>query len=80
MGIMMRWLSLFLILGPCATCLADSPAVAPLYHEALRPQFHFTARQWTHYERNPGQHHEGWMNDPNGLAPLAARARSPSLR
>jgi sucrose-6-phosphate hydrolase SacC (GH32 family) len=44
-----------------------SAARVPLYHEALRPQFHFTARQWTKYELNPGQHHEGWMNDPNGL-------------
>jgi fructan beta-fructosidase len=41
--------------------------VAPLYQEALRPQFHFTARQWTVDKRNPQQHEEGWMNDPNGL-------------
>ena len=39
----------------------------PLYHEALRPQFHFTARQWTVDKLNPQQREEGWMNDPNGL-------------
>jgi fructan beta-fructosidase len=40
---------------------------APLYEEALRPQFHFTARQWTVDKPNPKEHEEGWMNDPNGL-------------
>jgi fructan beta-fructosidase len=40
---------------------------APLYQEALRPQFHFTARQWTADKPNPQQREEGWMNDPNGL-------------
>ena len=40
---------------------------APLYQEALRPQFHFTARQWTVDKPNPQQREEGWMNDPNGL-------------
>ena len=39
----------------------------PLYHEALRPQFHFTARQWTMDHLNPGQKQEGWVNDLNGL-------------
>jgi fructan beta-fructosidase len=39
----------------------------PLYHEALRPQFHFTAREWTTEQANPQQRDEGWMNDPNGL-------------
>ncbi len=39
----------------------------PLYHESLRPQFHFTARQWTMDRLNPGQREEGWINDLNGL-------------
>ena len=33
----------------------------------LRPQFHFTARQWTYHKLNPGMREEGWLNDPNGL-------------
>ena len=41
--------------------------VAPLYHEALRPQFHFTARQWTMQRLNPMEKQEGWVNDLNGL-------------
>jgi sucrose-6-phosphate hydrolase SacC (GH32 family) len=41
--------------------------VAPLYHEALRPQFHFTARQWTMRRLNPKEKQEGWVNDLNGL-------------
>ncbi|MDB6150954.1 MAG: sacC [Chthoniobacter sp.] len=44
-----------------------SPGRAPLYHEALRPQFHFTARYWNDYRLHPPNHHEGWMNDINGL-------------
>lgn len=40
---------------------------AELYHEALRPQVHFTARQWTIDKLNPGQREEGWINDLNGL-------------
>jgi sucrose-6-phosphate hydrolase SacC (GH32 family) len=40
---------------------------APLYQEALRPQFHFTARQWVVDKINPQKSEEGWMNDPNGL-------------
>lgn len=41
--------------------------VGPLYHEAFRPQFHFTARQWTMDRLNPGMQQEGWVNDLNGL-------------
>ncbi len=40
---------------------------APLYEEVHRPQFHFTARQWTEDRLNPGPLQEGWMNDLNGL-------------
>lgn len=52
--------------------LTDAPAVypvatEPLYQEALRPQFHFTARQWTMDRLNPGMRQEGWINDLNGL-------------
>src|ERR1039458_9428921 len=39
----------------------------PLYRESLRPQFHFTARQWGMDRLNPGPNQEGWMNDLNGL-------------
>lgn len=50
----------------------DSPErppvrVAPLYGEALRPQFHFTARQFTMDRLEPREHQEGWINDLNGL-------------
>src|ERR1022692_5281158 len=38
-----------------------------LYKEALRPQFHFTARQWTMHLLNPRERQEGWVNDLNGL-------------
>jgi len=38
-----------------------------LYHESTRPQFHFTARQWTMSRLNPGMQQEGWVNDLNGL-------------
>jgi sucrose-6-phosphate hydrolase SacC (GH32 family) len=38
-----------------------------LYHESLRPQFHFTARYWDDYQLNPPNHQEGWLNDLNGL-------------
>jgi fructan beta-fructosidase len=50
----------------------DTPAspptpVTPLYQEASRPQFHFTARQWTLNRLNPREREEGWLNDLNGL-------------
>ena len=38
-----------------------------LYRESLRPQFHFTAREWTMDRLNPGPKEEGWINDLNGL-------------
>jgi len=46
------------------------PPRPDLYGEKLRPQFHFTARQWTHHKLNPGMREEGWLNDPNGLIHL----------
>jgi len=56
--------------GQAAT--AGNPAkpipTEPLYHEALRPQFHFTARYWDDYNLEPGNDgREGWINDVNGL-------------
>ncbi len=50
----------------------DAPQVPPidkgvLYHETLRPQLHFTARQWVMDRLNPGQRQEGWINDLNGM-------------
>lgn len=50
----------------------DNPAVPPidkglLYQEALRPQLHFTARQWVMDRLNPGQRQDGWLNDLNGM-------------
>jgi sucrose-6-phosphate hydrolase SacC (GH32 family) len=39
----------------------------PLYRETYRPQFHFTARQWTMDRLNPHPSEEGWCNDLNGL-------------
>lgn len=46
------------------------PAREVLYHESLRPQFHFTARYWDEYQLHPPNHHEGWLNDVNGLMVL----------
>jgi fructan beta-fructosidase len=50
----------------------DAPEVLPastqpLYRETFRPQFHFTARQWTMNRLNPGMRQDGWLNDLNGL-------------
>ncbi len=42
------------LLSTAASAAADDNSAAPLYHEWLRPQFHFTART-------------NWLNDPNGL-------------
>ncbi|GEM_PF-912089 len=65
---------------PAATALAAAFILAfltvrapaqELYHEVYRPQFHFTARQWTYHQLNPGQRDEGWLNDANGLVYLA---------
>lgn len=56
--------------GPSSYLIAETvvpPDLTTLYHERLRPQFHFTARQWTRYKLNPGPHEEGWINDVNGL-------------
>ncbi|MCY2952885.1 MAG: hypothetical protein NTU53_13055, partial [Planctomycetota bacterium] len=46
------------------------PPPTDLYREKHRPQFHFTARQWTLRKLNPGQREEGWLNDVNGLIHL----------
>ncbi len=45
----------------------QSQTPQPLYQEKYRPQFHFTARQWTEHRLNPGMRQEGWVNDLNGL-------------
>jgi len=47
----------------------DRPAGPPaeVYREALRPAFHFTARQWTMDRPDPVERQEGWLNDLNGL-------------
>jgi fructan beta-fructosidase len=50
----------------------DAPATRPvntqrLYQETLRPQFHFSAREWAMDRLNPGRRQEGWVNDLNGL-------------
>lgn len=57
------------ILTACNLHAEDTPFPSreKLYHESLRPQFHFTARYWDDYQLNPPNHHEGWLNDINGL-------------
>jgi sucrose-6-phosphate hydrolase SacC (GH32 family) len=40
--------------GAASTKSGNSPGTTMLYHESLRPQFHFTSRG-------------NWLNDPNGL-------------
>ena len=47
--------------------LPVTAGAGPLYGETFRPQFHFTARQWTVDRLNPGMREEGWLNDLNGL-------------
>jgi len=49
---------------------APVPAPPDLYREKFRPQFHFTARQWTTRKLNPEKREEGWLNDVNGLIHL----------
>lgn len=49
------------------TAMRILPRPRDLYREKYRPQFHFTARQWTVRSVNPGRQEEGWLNDPNGL-------------
>ncbi len=64
-------LTVYLLLSAAPVCPAQTAAQpgasAELYQEKYRPQFHFTARQWTVHKLNPGQREEGWLNDPNGL-------------
>ena len=70
--------TLSLLAATLAGCAIHTPRVnlthmsvdqtqTPLYQEALRPQFHFTARQFTEHRLNPGPRQEGWINDLNGL-------------
>ncbi|MCE9547820.1 MAG: glycoside hydrolase family 32 protein, partial [Planctomycetia bacterium] len=65
------WLGMFVML-PLSVAAEKAPASKPapaekLYHEALRPNFHFTARYFDDYRLNPGPRQEGWINDVNGL-------------
>jgi len=62
-----------LVLIPLLACVEDivaADSVKPLeslYKEKLRPKFHLTARYWQEYQLHPPNHHEGWLNDMNGL-------------
>ncbi len=58
------------LLGIALGCAFGRQPRAPLYQEALRPQFHFSARYWNDYRLNPQPHQEGWINDVNGLVYL----------
>jgi sucrose-6-phosphate hydrolase SacC (GH32 family) len=66
-------LAVNLLLAAASACAAESAPSSGdnsrtnLYQEKYRPQFHFSARQWTEYKLNPGLREEGWMNDVNGL-------------
>jgi fructan beta-fructosidase len=49
----------------------DNPKTPPvnvgiLYDEKYRPQFHFSAREWTVDKLDPMMREEGWINDVNG--------------
>lgn len=60
------------ILAVAAIALsAPLSAADELYHEAFRPQVHFTARQWTYQKPDPVRREEGWQNDINGLVYVA---------
>jgi fructan beta-fructosidase len=67
-GVRLEELSMIIPLSIFA-CIGGAQALAlsPLYHETYRPQFHFTARQFTEHILNPQQRQEGWINDLNGL-------------
>jgi sucrose-6-phosphate hydrolase SacC (GH32 family) len=54
-------------LTSAATAKPATVQQTKMYQETLRPQFHFTARQWTEHLLNPQQRQEGWINDLNGL-------------
>ena len=51
----------------CAQDVKRPKPIEPLYQEKLRPKFHITARYWHEYQLHPPNHHEGWLNDMNGL-------------
>jgi hypothetical protein len=47
---------------------------SPLYHERLRPQFHFTPRPCTDHQMNPQRHEEGWINDLTTSSAMSVKA------